>query len=463
MANKDQKLVPHLDRRRFLSVAGSGAASLIGTSMLTRHGWARPGEAAADGNSVTVRTHEHFGEIEEQLVFPGTWELKVQHMKGHGRPELSPAQVREKLDHPIDSPTLRELAEGKETAVITFDDLTRPTPTTSVLPLIIEDLRAAGIQDKNIVLLTSYGSHRPMTHGEVRAKLGDWAVDNFAWINHNVWENVKDVGVTSQNNKIKVNHHFARADLRITISGIKVHGLAGYGGGGKAVLPGVAWTESINYFHRTITGNGTSKSTGPMKVFKNPVRKDMEEAGKLADVNFSVQIVYGEWRQPVDIFAGDVVTSHHAACRMANQHFRTPTSKGADIVVANTYPQSRQAMSGMSWLNRSLRDGGSGVVIAQHPDAMSTIHYMSERWSYRGQAYWETMDIKSNPAKHAGQIIIFSQYMHKRDIDRISAKHVTLAKSWDRVVELLQKNHGSEAEVAVYPYGNIQHQEIDLT
>ncbi|MFQ5928114.1 MAG: lactate racemase domain-containing protein, partial [Acidobacteriota bacterium] len=230
MADKHHKIRSDLDRRRFMALAGTGVASVVGTSILTPYGWSRsPG--AADGNTVTIRTHEHFGDIEEQLVFPGTWELQVPHMKGHGRPALTPAQIRQKLDQPIDSPPLREIAAGKKTAVITFDDLTRPTPTKSVLPMIIDDLRAAGLPDENIILLTSYGSHRAMTHREVRAKLGDWAVENFAWLNHNIWENVLEVGVTSQRNKIKLNHHFAKADLRITISGIKPHGTAGYGGG----------------------------------------------------------------------------------------------------------------------------------------------------------------------------------------------------------------------------------------
>jgi len=66
---------------------------------------------------------------------------------------------------------------------------------------------------------------------------GDFIVDNFAWVNHNIWDNLLEVGVTSRGNRIKVNYNFIKADLRVTVSGIKGHGTAGYGGGGKAVLP----------------------------------------------------------------------------------------------------------------------------------------------------------------------------------------------------------------------------------
>jgi len=452
----------NLRRRDFLAVSGAGTASLVGASMLTRRGWARP-PAAIEGSTVTIRTHEHFGDIEEELAFPDTWELQVLRMKGHGQKGLTKSQIRRKLDDPIDTPPLREIAAGKKTAVITFDDLTRPTPIQAVLRMLVDDLRAAGIQDHNIVFLTSYGTHRPMTHAEAKAKLGAWVVDNFVWLNHNIWEHLVEVGVTSRSNKIKLNYHFAKADLRITVSGVKAHPTAGYGGGGKAVLPGVAWVESIDYFHRTITGLGTNPSVGWAKVFKNDVRLDMEEAARLANVDFSVQMVYNEHREPVDIFAGDIVTAHHAACRMANGYLRTPTAQNADVVVMNGYPQNRQGSGSLRWARSSLRDGGSAVLIAQHPDAMSTFHYLGERWNYSGRPHWEAAEAGEKPVEQAAQLIVMSQYMHKKDVARISAKHVKLARTWDEVLKLLNKHHGSSARVAIYPYAAIQHPELDLT
>jgi nickel-dependent lactate racemase len=412
---------------------------------------------------VTIRTHEHFGDIEEQLTFPDTWDLEVMHMKGHGQPGLTIDQMRNKLDRPVGTDPLREIAAGRKTAVIVFDDLTRPTPVREILPLLVEDLRAAGLKDENIIFLSAHGSHRAMTHEEARVKLGDFIVNNFAWVNHNPWDNLLDVGVTSRGNRIKINYLFARADLRITISGVKGHNDAGYGGGGKAVLPGIAWMESIDYFHRTITGLGTNQSVGLAKVFKNDVRLDMEEAARFADVHFSVQIVYNERREPIDIIAGDVVTAHHRACPVANGNLRTPTARDADIVVANGYPRNRQAHAVRDWARASLRDGGSAVIIAQHPDAMSTMHYLNERRYHGGHWYYENWEDDRNTVQQAAQMIIFSQYMQKRDVDKFSSKNLHLVKSWDEVVKLLQKEHRSNARVAIYPYANIQHPEIDLT
>ena len=447
-----------LDRRRFLTLAGSAAASVVGASVLTRKGWARSAAVVSE-NAVPIRTHEHFGDIEEQLVFPADWNVQVQHMKGHGRKGLTPAQIREKLDHPIGTAPLREIAAGKKTAVITFDDLSRPTPIQAVLRMLVDDLRAAGLRDQNILFVTSFGTHRPMTHAEARAKLGSWVVENFAWVNHNVWHNLVDVGTTSRGNRIKLNHHFAKADLRITVSGIKGHLRAGYGGGAKAVLPGVAWMDSIAYFHSTIAPSNPSAGLG--KVVHNEVRLDMEEAARLADVQFSVQVVYSEHREPVEIFAGDIVTAHRAACRMANGYLRTPAARDADIVVVNAYPQNRQAQNSLSWARLSTRAGGSVVLIAQHPDAISTMHYLKEFLPRR--PHWEHVESLGKPVQQASQLIVFSQYMQKRDVDLISAKHLRLVRSWDDAMALCRKQHGSSARVAVYPYAGLQHPDVPLT
>jgi nickel-dependent lactate racemase len=451
-----------ISRRSSLKLMGAGAVSLVGTSMLGRTAWAQ-NLLAANTNHVDITTHEHYGDIREQLLFPDTWELDVFNMNGHGQPELTRDQIRDKLDQPHGTPSLKELAEGKRTAIITFDDLTRPTPVKNVLPLLVDDLRLAGLRDENILFLTSFGSHRPMTHMEARAKLGDFIVNNFEWVNHNPWENLTEVGVTSRGNKIKVNYLFAGADLRITVSGIKGHGNAGYGGGAKAVLPGVASMKAIEYFHKTIAWNGTNPTIGLAKVFNNDIRLDMEEAARLADVNFSVQIIYNEHRKATDILAGDIVDAHHMACRKANGILRTPATRDADVVVANAYPQNRQALSSLAWARAGLRDGGSAVLIAQHPDALATMHYLNERRYYMGQRKWDHPESEKRTVQQAAQIIVFSQYMQKRDIDQLASKHVHLARSWDDVLTLLRKEHRSDSRVAVYPYAGIQHPEVDLS
>jgi nickel-dependent lactate racemase len=446
------------NRRQFFQAGG--AARLIG-SALAPGMFVSDAVAALKGaqNTVVLPTHEHFGDIEERVDFPRSWEVNVMKMAGHDAPVLSREEMRRRLGDPIGARPLREIAAGKKTAVITFDDLTRPTPTFEVAPLVVEELKAAGLADDNIIFLTSYGTHRNMEQDEVIRKLGKDICRRYSWINHNIFDNLKDVGETSYKNRIRVDQTFLGADVRVTISGIKVHGSAGYGGGAKAILPGVASIDTVQYNHQTIGRN--NKTTGQVKIFKNDIRLDMVEAAKLARVDFSVQLVYNSRRKVCGVFAGDIVEAHHAACRMANKHYRTRTFENADVVVANGYPQNTQATHGLGWINRSVRDGGTGVLVIQHPQGLSAWHYLGQRSAGRGgRTYFDILAAPPKPSKNSA-LIVYSQYLQKQEMNKFP-RGTLFAWKWDQVVEHLRARHKGDARVAVYPYSCIQHGEIDL-
>ncbi len=301
-----------------------------------------------------------------------------------------------------------------------------------------------------------------MDQSEAERKVGKELANRFIWLNHNIWGQLKDIGRTKLGNHIKINPHFARADLRVTISGVKVHPLAGYGGGGKAILPGIAWSESIDYFHRTIGGVGENKNetTGPAKIYKNECRKDMDEAGRLASVDFSVQTIYNGSRQVVDVFAGDIVDAYRTACHKANRHFRTKVARNADVVVVNGFPQNAQPFNGMHWARRCLRDGGSVVLVTQYSPGIESLHYMRDRWNYEPSLLWDAK-IGRGPLEYAGQFIIYSGTMPARDRGFFpSGTH--FENRWEDVVARLQKTHRRDSSVAVYPHGPLQHPPIEI-
>src|ERR1039458_1462614 len=107
--------------------------------------------------------------------------------------------------------------------LITFDDLTRTTPTYVMTPWVVNELTAAGVKPENILFLGSFGTHRCMTADEIRIKLGKDIATKYAWMNHNAFDCLKEVGTTSRKNKILLNQTFMGADLKICLSGIKVH------------------------------------------------------------------------------------------------------------------------------------------------------------------------------------------------------------------------------------------------
>lgn len=163
--------------------------------------------AALKGSRKTavIPTHEWSGDIDERLDFPGAWEVNVLNLKGHDAPVLTAEEIRKRLLDPIGTRPLRELAAGKKRVVVTFDDLTRGTPTYAVSPWVIDELKAAEVADDGILFLGSFGSHRPMTALDIQKKIGKDIARRFAWVNHNIVSNFDEVGTTSFKDRIRVN------------------------------------------------------------------------------------------------------------------------------------------------------------------------------------------------------------------------------------------------------------------
>jgi nickel-dependent lactate racemase len=410
--------------------------------------------------SLVLPTHEHFGDLEERIDLPAAWEVQLVKMAGDGAPALSRDEIRRRIQAPVGTLPLREIAAGKKTAIITFDDLSRPTPPFEVAPLIVEELKAAGLADENIVFMGAVGAHRTLEQPDVVRKLGKQLAERYVWLNHNAFDNVQDVGQTKFGNRVKINSNFLAADVRVTISGIKIHNIAGYGGGAKSVLPGVASFDTIKYNHKIIADRNKTADYG--RIFHNDVRQDMEEGARLARVDFTVQLVINGRRKVCGVFAGDVVEAHRAACRVANRNYRTTAVKNADVVIANGFPQTSQGTKGLSWIVESVRDGGTGVLILQHPEGIHAWHYLLQPGYPPGKNYWDTVAGRaSKTAAPKFQLIVYSQYLARKSHEEFPAGTL-FAATWEEAVRQLMARHKGDARVAVYPATGVQHHEIDL-
>jgi nickel-dependent lactate racemase len=439
-------------------------AKLIGTTVTV--GGAPTNDAPEIGGDVkriAIRTHEHYGDVWERLDFPAIWDVQVQTMAGHDAPVLGHAEIQDRLHSPIGTAPLRELAQGKRSAVITFDDLTRPTPISAVAPVVVEELLAAGIPSDRIVFLAACGTHRSLEQDEVVRKLGLEQLQELTWINHNPWDNLEEVGTTSAGNVVRINRTFAASDLRITLSGVKIHGFAGYGGGAKSIVPGIAGFDTVNYNH-TVLMRKLRASPRParevIRVYHNSVRADMEEAARLAKVDFSVQIVYNGERRVSAIFAGDIVEAFRSASRFAVGHYHTEVVAAPDVVVCNSYPQATQAKTN-AWTD-SVREGGTAVLIIQHPQGISAMHYWGEHMQgQEGKSHLDVLGAAKTPLPGGRRLIVFSQYADKRLRTRFP-EGTFFAHAWFEVIGQIRSRHEGKIRVAVYPYAAIQHPQSRL-
>ena len=427
---------------------------------------AKPSKA----NVVTLRTHEWFGDKEEQFEFPGGWQIDVRHMKGVNNPVLAPEDIRKAIQNPVGALPLREIAAGKKTVAITFDDLTRPTPTYEIVPYVVAELRAAGIKDENILFCGSYGAHYQMNALEVEKKLGSETVRRHPWINHNAWDNLTDVGKSSMGNRLLVNTYYLKADVKLTISGLKAHGIPGYGGGPKAILPGIAGIQTIKYNHQELKKKPrprVDKDGVPIfYVWNNEQRQDMIDAARAAGVNFSVQVVYNHERRSVQVAAGDIVKAHHKMAMFAVNHLGTEYAKDADVVVVNAYPKGSQLHEHFGWGEQGLKEGGSIVVINQNPMGEYVWHYLDEMGFAKNGSFFEQRDRRKKRFPQAKQVLLYSQYLQARELAHpYFPPEAQGMRNWNDVVEALRREHKGDVKVVVYPYVGIQHgiAKVDLT
>ncbi|MBI4877965.1 MAG: DUF2088 domain-containing protein [Acidobacteria bacterium] len=413
-------------------------------------------------NRVALRTHEWFGDRTEWFEFPAGWQIDVRHMKGWRTPVLQPEEIRRAVENPAGTARLRDIAAGKKTVAIAFDDLTRPTPAYDVVPCVVAELRAAGIADENILFVTAYGCHYQMNGMEVEKKLGTETVRRHPWINHNIWENLAELGTTKAGNQVWVNTYYHKADVKITLSGLKAHGTPGYGGGPKLILPGVSGIKTIRHMHQVVKQSrrprADSNGVPIFRVWENEQRQDMIEAARRTGVDFSVQMVYNQERRLVHVVAGDVVRAHHRAARYAVNHLATEYAQDADIVVINAYPKGSQLHEHFGWGARGLKEGGSIVVINQNPMGEFVWHYLDEAQFNKGGSYFAQRDARSRRFPQAHQVLLYSQYLQKRELDNPYFPPETLGlRAWSGVLERLKSRHKGDVKVAVYPYVGIQH------
>ena len=402
---------------------------------------------------IRIRVNAFFGDEEIELVFPENWAIQECRIAGHDKPPLSDDEMRHALQHPFGSPRLREMAKKDNQVCILFDDLPKPTPASRIAPFVLEELHEGGITDEQIRFICAPGTHRPLIYPEFAAKLGKEIVEKYPVYNHTIWENVVYMGKTSRGTPVYVNREFASCDLRVAIGSVFPHPLAGFGGGGKIIMPGICGIETIEYHHKN---ENMRKNAAMGRVDDNVFRLDIEEAARLAGLHFKVDAVLNNRREVVGLFAGDLVEEHRAGAELARQVYRTETVADADVLVLNSYPDEFQMVRSMECIPGSLKDGGD-VVLITHSFEGESLHQMSTRFGtdYGGRTY--TPSRIYHYIEKAAKIIVVAPHLSWCDRDMIGPKEkLTWCKTWAEALAELMGRHGPGTKVGVYPYAPLQ-------
>lgn len=402
-------------------------------------------------NKIVVRSSAWYDEKPLNLAFPRSWEVTECRMAGHNAAPLGEKEVAEKLSHPIGTPSLQELARGRRECAIIVDDLTRPTKAWKVLPAVLDELHKSGLTDSHIRFVMGLGAHHFMLLDGLIKKLGKGIPDKFYVFNHNIYENNVRLGETSFGTSVAVNKEVMECDLKIAIGGILPHMSAGFGGGGKSILPGVSSVDTIEHNHRHLT-----RGRGEGRIEGNEMRLDIDEASRMAGLDFIVNCIFNSDRDWCDLVCGDIVEAHRAGVRIARKNYLTKTVQGSDIVVVNGYPMESEAYKVFSIALESVRSDGDIVVILRTPEGARG-HYYNGRFgiNYGGRGW--TPDVYLKKPWKMRRVIVVSPH-HSLTDECYYGMGSQWVKSWPQALRSLYDAHDREgrARVVVYPYAPMQ-------
>jgi nickel-dependent lactate racemase len=409
-------------------------------------------------NSYSVPVSKWFEERRLKLDFPGHWEIVPCLMRGHDTPQLTAGQIQTAFDAPAGTKPLRELAEGKQHVAIIFDDISRPTPVSTLLPFILWELREAGIPDHAIRFICATGCHSAHTYIDFVKKLGQDILDRFPVYNHNIYENCTYAGDTSQGTRLYVNAEVMACDLKIGIGSVISHPQTGFGGGGKIILPGVSAMESIEQYHSlefTARKEGRGNTLGMGNYRDNPMFKDFTEAARIAGLDFKVDVALNGKGEACEIFCGDVEAEHALAVQYALEHYATRPVSGTDIAIVNTYCKGNEAIIGMIMGITMLAEKGGDLVLLMDCPTGQVVHYLIGSFgkNIKGR-HFQAVNFTLPWIKR--MIVVCPQFEHSL-ADWLAIPDTNWVKRWQDALKILEQDYPAAARVAVVPDGTTQY------
>lgn len=306
------------------------------------------------------KTQKEFEIPEEQIVT----EIKIKKI-----PPLTDvkAAVLEAIRNPINSKPLREIVKPGQTVAFIANDPTRVARTYAFLPYLVEELNSIGVPDEDMRIVFALGTHRDMTFEEMVEAVGEDMAGRLKMYNSNAKQDTFiEVGTTKRGTRVAFNEKVMEVDHIICTGSIVHHFFAGFGGGRKAMLPGVAAHDTIRKNHSLMLTEGAVIG----KLDGNPVSEDQIEGVRMHPPSFLINAVLDDQKNFLRFYAGDWYDAWREACVFVDEVYGVPIEKEADIVIATCggYPkdiniyQSQKTMDN-AWC--AVRQGGVVIMVAE--------------------------------------------------------------------------------------------------
>lgn len=276
--------------------------------------------------------------------------------------------LKEGFSKPIGHGALNKVLRSNKPGdiVIVVSDITRKIANyEDILKFLVAEIVDAGIDEKNISFIVALGTHR-RHNAEENSLLYGRLYDDFVFLEHNCREDAKVIGSTSTGLEVAVNRRVAEADFVIATGRVGFHYLAGFSGGRKSILPGVASYETIRNNHKKLVRNGVFVG----RIENNIIAREMAEAADLLGVDYILNVVENPNRETEMVFCGHHAHAFNEAVGYYVGRRETAIAEPADciIVSAGGYPGDKDfyhTHKAMNLAMLALKGNGSIILVGQ--------------------------------------------------------------------------------------------------
>jgi len=365
--------------------------------------------------------------------------------------------ITESLINPIKSKKLSELAKNKKNACILVSDITRPCPSYKFLPYLIDELKAGGIKEINIIF--GLGIHRKHSQDEKIKLVGEYAA-GAANLFDSEADKCRFIGKTKFKTPVEIYSKALDSDLLIVTGNIEYHYFAGYSGGAKAVMPGIASKNSVQANHSMMLDDNSVAGN----FYTNPVRLDMEEAGKMAGIDFLFNVILDDNKRIVAAVCGSNNDAFVEGIKIYDSIYKIEVDSKADLVITSPggYPKDinlYQAQKALDNVKEIVKDGGIILLVAACPEGFGEdtfCEWMNDAKDFNKlyKKIKEKFVLGGHKAVAISKVLIKTNVYLYSDFDKADTENMGFFKLDDIqefVNSILMKNNN--AKIAVVPNG----------
>ena len=410
----------------------------------------------------TLQQNAYQGFTPVEIDVPDSWQVQWNGIVGDDAPALTMEQIKQKLNRPYGSPTLKELARDAKKVCIVFDDISRGTPTRIMAEAVLDELLQAGVQKDQIRFLCALGTHGAHNRMDFVQKLGEKILHDYPVYNHNCYENNICIGKTERGYDVCINKEFMDCDLRIGLGALTPHTFNAFGGGGKILFPGLASIETITQNHDTavnyIRDNkiNTTACMGDLSV--SGMREEIEEMTRMVGQFFKVDCIYNTKLELIDLYAGDPIEEYYAAVPAAQKLYAMPSASDMDIVIVNANAKGNEASIASSLASMALTEKGGDIVLVDHTKMGQVTHYLFGSFGVGGATGGRRHGKLPKQRPQVNRYICWMPYPDHSsshwfgEIDK-----QIYVDTWEEVMDLLVKAHGDHPKVCIIADGTISY------